>query len=137
MEQDYRLREIIEDSLTYCERCLDDEDFRRDPDSMERGVELVRRSRAYIFKHHREDVEQIFRETNSFLTDLQHDPLTHELSEEMSKVTDQLFIKEGGQVKPNPSLLRDALVVLLPVSGIVAYAQQFSHESRSLSIKLE
>lgn len=127
MEQDYRLREIIEDSLTYCERCLEDEDFRRDPDSMERGVELVRRSRSYIFKRHREDVEHIFRETSSFLNDLQRDPLTQELSEDMTKVTEQLFVKEGGQVKPNPSLLRDALVVLLPVSVFLRCLYEFSH----------
>ena len=93
LENDYRLREILDDSLTYAERSLEDETFRMDPDSIERGAELIRRSRAYIFQHHRKDVEHIFREVESFVSDLQEDPLTQELTNDIKKVSDDIFIQ--------------------------------------------
>ncbi len=92
LENDYRLREILDDGLIYAERSLEDESFRLDPDSIQRGAELIRRSRSYIFQNHREEVERIFHEVDSFINDLQEDPLTSELTNDMKRVSDDIFI---------------------------------------------
>ena len=41
------MREILDDSLTFAERSLSDDTFLRDPDTVDRGAEVIRRSRYF------------------------------------------------------------------------------------------
>jgi hypothetical protein len=94
LESDYALRELLEDALNYAERCADSDVFMHDPDSIKRGAEIIRRSRTYLFDHHREELESIFRESNSFLEDLQNDPVTMRLTEQMQGIADIVYNRE-------------------------------------------
>jgi hypothetical protein len=94
LESDYALRELLEDALNYAERCVDSDVFMHDPDSIKRGAEIIRRSRTYLFSHHRQELERIFLESNSFLEDLQNDPLTMKLTDQLQGIADIVYNRE-------------------------------------------
>ena len=115
LENDFELRELLDDLLSFCERSFNDKTYTNHPDSYEKGVHLIGRGREVLFDKHNQQIESVFKEFESFLKAFQQDELTSDWIDKGKQFSLNLFESVNGKMHFNSFILRDSLVIFMPV----------------------
>ena len=105
--------------MTFLERSLRDEVFRKDPDTVLAGCILVEDTRSHVSKSCGENIENILKQVNQVFRDLQSEPLVQNLSQSSKALLDDFYYQIGDKKVLNQDLLNDLMLVLLPVKIII------------------
>lgn len=115
LKKDYKLRNILDELVTFFERSLRDDDFRNDPDTILAGSNLIDQTRSYVISSCGEKIQNLFKDFNEFLKDLQDDDHVQRLSKASKALLDNFYYKIGERMVLNQDLVNDLVVHLLPV----------------------
>lgn len=116
LKEDYKLRSILDELMTFLERSLRDEEFRRDPETTLAGCNLIDHARSYVTTSCGENIGKLFKDLNEFLNGLKDDVIVQKLSKSFKSLLDDFYFKIGDRMILNQDLLSDLMLALLPVT---------------------
>jgi len=114
LKEDYKLRNILNDLVTFVERSLKDEDFRHDPDTILAGSNLIDQTRSYVVDICGETIQNLFKDFNDFLKAVQDDSHVQRLSQASGALLDHFYYKIKDRMVLNQDLVNDLAMLLLP-----------------------
>jgi hypothetical protein len=123
LKEDYKLRNILNDLVSFVERSLREEDFRHDPDTVLAGSNLIDQTRSYVLDSCGEHIQNLFKDFNDFLKAVQDDVHVQRLSQASRALLDHFYYKIGDRMVLNQDLVNDLVIHLLPVVSVFEFLE--------------
>lgn len=121
MRNDPELRNVLDELNEFMRRSLRDTDYIERADWNQEASNLLKKGRSILHERYRGPTDAIFDEASAFITALQRDSLTNELTSDLEQLTRDLFLDENGNPTIKFELVKDFAKIVPIIASKLEY----------------